>query len=87
MAAAVAKRRRKLKKMAVELKGGSCERCGYNRCVAALHFHHRVPSQKSFSLAMGGLCRSWQSIQDELQKCELVCANCHAEIHEEGVGR
>jgi hypothetical protein len=81
---AVAKRRKKLKELAVEYKGGSCSRCGYNRCTAALEFHHLKPEEKEFGLSARGLCRSWERIKAELDKTILVCANCHREIENVG---
>lgn len=81
MVDAVNKRRKKLKRMAVEYKGGSCERCGYDKCIDALDFHHLNPQIKEFSVSSKGHCRSWKALKNELDKCELVCANCHREIH------
>ena len=78
---AVTKRRKKLKLMAVESKGGRCEICGYSRYVGALDFHHLDEKSKEFDLWTRGLTRSWERIQKEIQKCVLVCANCHREIH------
>lgn len=78
---AVAKRRKKLKLMAVELKGGKCQICGYHKCISAMDFHHVNEKEKSFALGLRGLTRSWHSIEQELRKCILVCANCHREIH------
>jgi hypothetical protein len=80
---AVAKRRTKVKKMAVEYKGGKCESCKYDKCIEALDFHHLDPKTKSFGISAGGFSRSWQSIKDEADKCVLLCANCHREIHSE----
>jgi DNA-binding protein Fis len=80
---AVSRKRKKLKKDLVEYKGGKCERCGYNKCVAAMDFHHKDPSQKDFALSKNGHTRSWVSLKQEADKCELVCSNCHREIHEE----
>ena len=77
----VSERRRKLKKMAVELKGGKCQICGYSRSVWALDFHHIDDKLKSFDLSSGGLTRSWVKVQEEIKKCVLVCSNCHREIH------
>jgi predicted HNH restriction endonuclease len=77
----VTERRRKLKEMAVDYKGGKCMVCGYKRCPAALDFHHIDPTKKDFSLSVRGLTRSWERIQSEVDKCLLVCANCHREIH------
>lgn len=79
---AVSKRRKKLKEMAVEYGGGKCVVCGYDKCVRALGFHHKDSEQKDFGLSARGLTRSWQKIQVELDKCILVCANCHMEIHD-----
>ncbi|MDO8590725.1 MAG: hypothetical protein Q7R65_01965 [bacterium] len=78
---AVSARRKKLREMARESQGGKCMICGYNRCAAALDFHHRNPKQKDFSLSVRGLTRSWEKIQKEIKKCVLICANCHREIH------
>ncbi|MCF7877727.1 MAG: hypothetical protein K9M14_05320 [Candidatus Omnitrophica bacterium] len=79
--AAVRKRRKKIRKMAVEYKGGKCERCGYNRCLEALEFHHADSSGKDFSISSKGYTRSWKRVKEELDKCILFCANCHREIH------
>lgn len=79
----VNRRRRKLKAMAVEYKGGACGKCGYSRCISALEFHHVDPSQKDFAISTTGSTRAWSKIQKELDKCILVCSNCHREIHEE----
>ena len=68
--------------MARESKGNKCAICGYDKCQRALNFHHIDPSKKEFDLASRGLTRSWKKIKDEIKKCVLVCANCHAEIHE-----
>lgn len=78
---AVAKRRRRLKELAIQHKGGKCLFCGYSRCSGALDLHHIDPTKKDFSLSVRGLTRSWERIKDELDKCVLVCANCHREIH------
>lgn len=80
---AVQRRRIKLKHMAIDYKGGKCLICNYDRCDAALEFHHRDPSQKDFGLSHRGLTRSWEKLKAELDKCMLVCANCHRQIHEE----
>ena len=79
--AAVHKRRRKIRQMAVEYKGGRCERCGYDRCIDALEFHHINSSGKDFSISDKGYTRSWDRVKEELDKCALLCANCHRELH------
>lgn len=78
---AVAKRRQRLRQMAREYKGGKCVLCGYQRCPAALEFHHPIPGEKDFAISVRGLTRSWERIKVEIDKCVLVCANCHREIH------
>ena len=67
--------------MAIEYKGGVCERCGYNRCIEALEFHHTDSKGKDFSISEKGYTRSWTMVKKELDKCILLCANCHREIH------
>ena len=79
---AVAKRRKKIKSMAIEYKGGKCCVCGYAKCNAALDFHHKPGKEKSFGLGLNGMTRSWERTKSEIDKCILVCANCHREIHE-----
>ena len=78
---AVTKRRRKIKQMIVEYKGGKCIFCGYDKTVWAMDLHHIDGSTKEFGLATRGLTRSWEKIKEEADKCILVCANCHREIH------
>jgi len=67
----------------VGLLGGRCSRCGYDRCVAALEFHHREPAEKRFNLSADNLLRRWELVQEEATKCDLVRANCHREIEDE----
>ncbi len=83
MKAAVAKRRKKVRMMAIEHLGGKCEICGYNRCLRALSFHHRDPSKKDFGISAQGMTRSWVRVRTEVEKCMLLCANCHMELHDE----
>lgn len=78
---AVAKRRKIVKLKALDYKGGKCEYCGYCRCIEALEFHHTVPGQKDFAISSSGHTRSWNKMKAELDKCELLCANCHREAH------
>lgn len=77
----VKKRRKNLKIEAVDYKGGKCECCGYNSCIDALEFHHLDPSEKDFGISKNGDTRSWIRVKEELDKCILVCSNCHREIH------
>lgn len=54
--------------------------CGYDKCVAALHFHHLDPSQKDFSIARHK-SRSFETLLEEVKKCAVLCSNCHEEVH------
>lgn len=78
---AVSKRRRKIKDMAIEYKGGKCFLCGYKKCKDALEFHHLDSKKKEFAISKDGTTRSWERIKKEIRKCMLVCSNCHRELH------
>lgn len=68
------------KQLALEYKGGCCSVCGYNKNPAALSFHHVDPKEKDLNFPkMKFWC--FDRIKKELDKCVLVCLNCHAEIH------
>ena len=71
--------RKRTKQKLVEHKGGCCEICGYNKCIEALEFHHKDPDQKDFSLSG----KSWalDRLIEEANKCLMLCANCHREVH------
>ena len=81
MLKAVQLRRAKVRLMAVEYKGGCCEICSYNRCIEALEFHHVDPKTKEFGISSKGYSRSWEKVKTEIEKCILLCANCHREYH------
>ena len=83
---AVVKARRNRKVKLVQLFGGCCEMCGYNKCPQVLQFHHKDPCKKRYGIAEKGHCRSWQEILDEAKKCVLLCSNCHCEV-ENGISK
>ena len=66
----------KLKK----IKGGKCEKCGYNTCMKALEFHHLDPSKKDFTISNDHF-RLIDAV-NESKKCILLCSNCHKELHD-----
>ena len=74
---------RRVKALAIQEKGGKCVICGYDKCQAALEFHHLDPSKKD---------PNWKSMRtknpvkiiEELEKCILLCSNCHSEAHYKG---
>lgn len=55
-------------------------RCGYDAHPAALEFHHKDPSLKSFEINIVAN-KAWESIKAEILKCELLCSNCHRVEH------
>lgn len=71
-------RYKKNKRLAIDYKGGKCSRCGYCKCQAGLDFHHEGDKDPNWKRM-----RAWnfEKIRKELDKCSLVCRNCHAEIH------
>ena len=71
---------RRRKEKAVEYKGGKCTKCGFNDHAAALQFHHTNPEEKDANWGkIKG--KSWDKIVEEIDKCVLLCANCHAIEH------
>lgn len=75
-------KRRAIKEMLIQYKGGKCERCGYNKCNRALEFHHLDPNEKDFGVSQN-ITRNIEDLKAEVDKCILLCSNCHAEIHQE----
>lgn len=77
--------RNKKKLQAVTYKGGKCEICGYDKCIRALEFHHLDSNEKDFNISSSQGDKRWnnQDFKAELDKCILVCSNCHREIHYE----
>lgn len=74
--------RKNKKRKLVDLFGGKCKICGYNKCLRNLHFHHIHANEKEFGLSSVGNNISLEKVQKEAKKCILVCSNCHGEIHE-----
>lgn len=72
--------RKRTKIKLVDYKGGCCVKCGYNKSISVLQFHHTDPSKKDFTIS--GKSWSFERLKKEVDKCILVCANCHIEIHE-----
>lgn len=73
-------KRFKCKYKAIMYKGGKCSNCGYNKCFNALEFHHINPNEKDFSFARITSIK-WETVKQELDKCVLLCANCHRKAH------
>ena len=62
--------------------GKQCEMCGYDKYPEILVFHHKNKSEKSkgINVLMKTLTNT-DTIKQEIEKCMLLCANCHSEIH------
>lgn len=72
----------KTKKRMIAALGNNCCICGYNNCRDSLTFHHLNPKEKRYTISqLLSKIRPWEEIAEELEKCVLVCTNCHAEIH------
>ena len=68
------------KKKAIAYMGGCCAHCGYDKYYGALEFHHKDPTQKDVNWNKLRL-RSWDRVLVELDRCEMLCSNCHREEH------
>lgn len=67
--------------MISEHKAKGCAICNYSRSPRSLHFHHLDPTTKSFALSKA-ISQTLADVKKEIEKCIVVCANCHGEIHD-----
>ena len=83
-ASAITSIRHAIKTELVRYKGGKCQKCGYHTSLNALQFHHIDASTKDFDLASqyNGGHLNMKLLYSEVDKCDLLCANCHAEEHD-----
>ena len=72
--------RKQMKAKAIEYLGGQCQCCGFKKALSVLQFHHRDPTEKE---AMWNTIKNWpeEKRKKELDKCDLLCANCHNAFH------
>lgn len=78
----VVKQIREIKQKCVDYKGGKCIKCGYNKCVDSFDFHHKNPKDKDFNISKLTRGKNFSDkLKSELDKCELLCSNCHRETH------
>lgn len=75
------KRRQKIRDWIYERAGEECSICGYSKCRRALSFHHVDPATKKYNISAME-CRSWETIKTEVDKCVVLCSNCHMEVEE-----
>jgi hypothetical protein len=63
-------------------KDKKCEICGYNKFTKILEFHHKVKNKKSANVSnLMKTLKNLETIKKEIQKCFLLCPNCHRELH------
>ena len=63
-----------------EYKKAGCAMCGEKELVC-LDFHHIDPSTKEFNIGKQFHIRSFKDIEKEIEKCVVLCANCHRKVH------
>lgn len=76
-------RRERMKRELLARRGGKCLKCGCRRSISALCFHHRRPAGKKFNISgtrLTGMSRA--DLEAEVDKCDVYCLNCHAELHD-----
>lgn len=76
----ISRHRRRLREALVAEAGGACALCGYDQYVGALQFHHVDPATKRVQISGAGLAVPVAELRQEVEKCVLLCANCHAEV-------
>ena len=81
MSQRVCNTRRKNMALLKEEAGNKCSKCGYDKCTAALEFHHLDPTAKEGGII--GTTASLEKQRAEAAKCILLCSNCHRELHYE----
>ena len=69
------------KKQLVAYMGGKCERCFKVYHPNVYDFHHHDKTLKAFNVSQANMQRSWHNLVRETDKCHLLCANCHREVH------
>lgn len=74
----ISKRMIDAREKAIEYKGGKCNHCGYDKFRGALEFHHTDPTQKD---PKGLRKMNLKKLFAEVDKCVLLCSNCHREEH------
>lgn len=78
--------RANLKRQLVDAAGGCCKRCGYNRSINALDFHHVGEDKDGEITNMITLAvqskKHVSALMIEVAKCVILCSNCHRELHD-----
>jgi len=75
-------KRARRRRLLVESRGSLCSICKRKFKAHQLDFHHRDGKEKRFALSSAGMTATkWETIIEEMEKCDLVCANCHRDMH------
>jgi len=83
MAESHKERRERIKRELIDRRGGKCCACGYSKSFSALCFHHRDPEEKGFNISGMRLTKiSRAKLEEEVDKCDVYCLNCHSELHD-----
>jgi hypothetical protein len=72
-----AQRKLELKRKVAKAKEKPCVDCGIQLVHYAMDFDHTAEDKNKGIARMANYGNSWESIQAEIAKCDLVCANCH----------
>ncbi len=63
-------------------KDKKCEICGYNKYPEILVFHHKNKENKGWAINyLMKTLKDINLIKLEIEKCMLICPNCHNELH------
>lgn len=74
--------RKQVKTLLVDAFGSRCCYCGEIFPIEVFEFHHMVGETKSFDIAQGiSKHVSWEKLIKEVEKCVMLCANCHRMLH------
>ena len=78
-------KKRAIKHELLQYKGGAkCISCGYDEYEGSLQLHHRNPEEKEFTFSKTPLNDTdfnMDRMRQEADKCDVLCANCHFEVH------
>lgn len=78
-------KKRAIKHELLQYKGGAkCISCGYDEYEGSLQLHHRNPEEKEFTFSktpINDTDFNMDKMRNEADKCDVLCANCHFEVH------
>lgn len=70
----------------IDILGGKCSNCDEADC-EVLQFHHKNPAEKEFTLSANWANKDWDKLEKEINKCELLCSNCHIKLHRKDINK